>query len=75
MIAYMSIIKPQREKVILGLNIFSEAALLIVISISWIFTSSTMSEKNVIQAGWMVNFIIAVYILTNWILIIIVLVS
>lgn len=72
MIAYILIIRPQKDKVMIILTAYGEIILLILHLITIAFLDETLSTKTTNMLAWVVLVLVGTYILVNWVIIIIV---
>eukprot|EP00347_Sterkiella_histriomuscorum_P005534 403356244 len=72
MIIYVCVIKPQKEKVMIILTAFGEGVLLFLHLYSILFLDEDLPEEKSNSYGWFMICIIGLYILTNWVVIIVI---
>ena len=72
MIAYVVVIKPQKERVMIILTAAGEAMLLILHLISIAFLDETMKEDTSNKIGWFIIVLVALYIMVNWTVVVVI---
>lgn len=70
MIIYVSVIKPQKEKVMIVLTAVSEGLLLVIHLYSYVFLDPDLPDEKANSYGFLMLAIIGIYIISNWVIII-----
>lgn len=72
MIAYVLIIKPQKDKIMLILTAFGEFIMLALHLISLVFLDENLSTQRITMLSWVVLVMVGLYILINWVIVIVI---
>lgn len=72
MIVYVVVIKPQKEKVMIILTAAGEGLLVFLHLFSLVFLQDDLPEEKSNTYGWLMLVIIGLYILINWVVILVI---
>ncbi|CDW80137.1 UNKNOWN [Stylonychia lemnae] len=75
MMIYVVVIKPQKQRIMMILTAYGEGLLLFLHVFSILFLDKDIPEEKSNMYGWIIILVIGVYIIINWVVIIIVTVS
>ena len=69
MTVYVAVIRPQRQMMMVVLTAAGEVMLLVLHLISVAFLNPNLSEATSTKIGWLIDVLVGMYVLVNWVII------
>jgi hypothetical protein len=70
MAVYIGVVRPQKSKYLVTMNVISEILLLGIHVYSWVFLNPDLAESEAMQHGWIIVGCVGLYIAINWTIVI-----